>query len=62
MDTHSQSPPADDAFQLADVEQFTADDTEAGQAICKMLSLFFAYTVGVMTLSTLITIYWISLK
>ncbi len=51
---------ADDVFQAADVAQFTADDTEAGQAICTMLSLMFAYTVAAMTVTTLVTIYWTS--
>ena len=62
MDTHT-APPASstpDVFDSSDVEQFTADDTEAGRAICQMLSLFFAYTVGVMVLSTLVTMYWTS--
>ena len=58
MDSHAPVATADPVFDSADVEQFTADDTEAGQAICKMLSLFFAYTLLVMILSTLVTIYW----
>lgn len=60
MDTHTPATTSSvpDVFGDADVQQFTADDTEAGQAICQMLSLFFAYTVGVMVLSTLVTIYW----
>ena len=49
---------SDDVFQSADVAQFTADDTEAGQAICTMLSLMFAYTVAAMTVTTLVTLYW----
>jgi hypothetical protein len=48
----------DDVFQAADVAQFTADDTEAGQAICTMLSLLFAYTLAAMTVTTLVTLYW----
>ena len=58
MDSHNAPASADPIFDAADVEQFTADDTEAGQAICKMLSMFFAYTLAVMILSTLVTIYW----
>jgi hypothetical protein len=63
MDTHSLDAPTqqDAIFADADVAQFTADDTEAGRAICQMLSIMFAYTVGVMVLSTLVTIYWTSL-
>ena len=58
MDSHAAPPTTDDVFQAADVAQFTADDTEAGKAICKMLSLMFAYTVCAMTVTTLVTMYW----
>ncbi len=44
-------------FQAADAAQFTAVDTEAGQAICTLL---FAYTVAAMTVTTLVTIDWTS--
>lgn len=59
MDSHT-VPSTTEPFDSTDVAQFTADDTEAGQAICKMLSLFFAYTLLVMILSTLVTVYWTS--
>ena len=58
MDSHTAPVASDDVFQAADVEFFTAEDTVAGQAICKMLSLMFAYTVCAMTVTTLVTIYW----
>ncbi len=58
MDSHLAPIAADDVFQAADAAQFIADDTEAGQAICTMLSLMFAYTVAAMTLTTLVTLYW----
>lgn len=47
-------------FEKSDLSQFEADDTAAGRAICKMLSLFFFYTVIVMGLSTLVTYYWVT--
>lgn len=46
-------------FDRAELKQFGADDVEAGQAICKMLSLFFFYTVVVMGLSTYVTYRWV---
>lgn len=46
-------------FNREELKQFGADDVEAGQNICKMLSLFFFYTVIVMALSTYITWRWI---
>ena len=58
MDSHAAPINADDVFQADDVSQFTADDTEAGQAICTMLSIMFAYTVAAMTVTTLVTLYW----
>jgi hypothetical protein len=60
MDSHAAPPASEDVFQVGDADQFQADDTEAGRAICTMLSLMFAYTVGVMILSTLVTVYWTS--
>ena len=61
MDSHiAPVSAADDVFQAADIEHFTAEDTEAGRAICQMLSLFFAYTVGAMTIAALVTVYWTS--
>lgn len=47
-------------FSSQDLKGFDADDVEAGRNICKMLSLFFFYTVIVMGLSTLTTLYWIN--
>jgi hypothetical protein len=32
-------------FEEDELEQFDADDVQAGSALCKMLSLFFLYTV-----------------
>lgn len=43
--------PFDDHFRPADIDAFTADDTEAGSAIGKMLAWFFLYTVIVMSIS-----------
>lgn len=43
--------PFDDHFRPADIDGFTADDTEAGSAIGKMLAWFFLYTVIVMSIS-----------
>ena len=61
MDSHAAPvSAADDVFQSSDVEFFTAEDTEAGRAICQMLSLFFAYTVCAMTIAALVTVYWTS--
>ena len=37
-------------FEDDELAQFDADDVQAGGAICKMLSLFFLYTVVVMAL------------
>ena len=42
-------------FDRDELKQFGADDVEAGQAICKMLSLFFIYTVIVMGAATYVT-------
>jgi hypothetical protein len=47
-------------FDEADLKEFDRDDVEAGRNICKMLSLFFFYTVIVMGLSTLITYKWVT--
>ena len=49
-------------FHPDELRQFDADDTEAGTAIGRMLSMFFFYTVIVMGLSTYVTYYWISLR
>ncbi|MEW4527892.1 MAG: hypothetical protein ACF8PG_08310 [Maioricimonas sp. JB045] len=57
------NPPGDQEehlFDRSELKQFDADDVEAGRAICKMLSLFFFYTVIVMGLSTYITYRWIT--
>lgn len=50
---------ADKLFSQQELKAFTADDQEAGRAICKMLSLFFFYTVIVMGLSTYFTYRWV---
>lgn len=47
-------------FSKEDLRSFDADDVEAGAAIGKMLSLFFLYTVIVMTISTVATWWWVS--
>lgn len=60
MDSHTATVPSDDVFQSSDVEFFTAEDTEAGQAICKLLSVLFMYTLFAMTVTTLVTLYWIN--
>ena len=46
-------------FSPAELREFDADDVEAGKNICKMLSLFFFYTVIVMGLSTYVTYTWV---
>jgi len=46
-------------FSQAELREFDADDVEAGKNICKMLSLFFFYTVIVMGLSTYVTYSWV---
>ena len=46
-------------FSSAELREFDADDVEAGKNICKMLSLFFFYTVIVMGISTLVTYRWV---
>ncbi len=46
-------------FSQQELKSFKADDQEAGSAICKMLSLFFFYTVIVMGLSTYVTYRWV---
>ncbi len=57
---HSHAPavtePANEPlFTPAELREFDADDVEAGKNLCKMLSLFFFYTVIVMGLSTYVT-------
>lgn len=52
--------PAEVPFTPVQVEQFDRDDAEAGAAIGKMLSMFFLYTVIVMSISTVVTYWWIS--
>ena len=52
-------PVAEPLFTPAEVREFDADDVEAGKNLCKMLSLFFFYTVIVMGLSTYITYQWV---
>jgi hypothetical protein len=59
-DEHAQTEPTEPLFDAMELRQFGADDVEAGQAICKMLSMFFFYTVIVMALATYITYRWVS--
>lgn len=47
-------------FSNDEVKQFGLDDVEAGKAIGKMLSALFLYTVIAMTISALVTYYWIT--
>ncbi len=42
--------PVGPLFDDDELSQFDDDDVAAGRAICKMLSLFFLYTVGAMAL------------
>lgn len=59
--SHSHSPQAEvNPFTSADVKRFAEDDSEAGRAIGKMLSIFFLYTVVVMTASAVATWWWIN--
>lgn len=53
------SAPLDEPFGREEIKEFSSDDVEAGQAITKMLSLFFLYTVIVMGLSTYVTYRWV---
>lgn len=46
---HSES--ATPLFEQDELTQFDQDDVTAGRAICKMLSLFFLYTVIVMAIA-----------
>ncbi|MEZ6066802.1 MAG: hypothetical protein R3B90_14105 [Planctomycetaceae bacterium] len=46
-------------FDAAELREFAAADVEAGRGICKLLSVFFFYTVIVMALSTVVTWYWV---
>jgi len=60
-ETHETAAAAEEPlFDRAELKQFGDDDVEAGQAICKMLSLFFFYTVIVMGLSTYVTYRWVT--
>lgn len=52
--------PVGDPFGRAEIREFSHDDVEAGKNICKMLSLFFFYTVIVMGLSTYVTYRWVT--
>ena len=61
---HSHAPAASETadqplFTPAEIRAFDADDVEAGKNLCKMLSLFFFYTVIVMGLSTYVTYTWV---
>jgi hypothetical protein len=49
-----------DPFSPQDLKGFVADDQDAGRSICKMLSLFFFYTVIMMGAMTAITYYWVT--
>jgi len=56
---HGAAATLSDLFDPQELREFDADDVEAGRNICKMLSLFFFYTVIVMGLSTYVTIRWV---
>ena len=47
-------------FRADEIREFDEADAEAGQAIGKMLSLFFLYTVIVMAISAYCTYYWVT--
>ncbi len=55
----AEAPQESALFSPEDLKEFDADDTEAGRNICKMLSLFFFYTLIVMSISTYVTIKWV---
>jgi len=46
---------AEPQFSQQDLKQFDSDDTTAGRALCKMLSLFFLYTLFAMSLVAWLT-------
>lgn len=48
-------------FTPAELREFDADDVEAGKNLCKMLSLFFVYTVIAMGAMTFITYYFLAI-
>ena len=48
-------------FSAAELREFDADDVEAGKNLCKMLSLFFVYTVIAMGAMTFITYYFLAI-
>jgi hypothetical protein len=53
-------PTAEDSpFTPAELKQFDADDVKAGNVICKILSLFFLYTVLAMAGAGYATYHWI---
>lgn len=56
---HAAAAAQEHLFNREELKQFGEDDVEAGKNICKMLSLFFFYTVVVMGLSTYITYRWV---
>lgn len=62
MTSHA-SPTSDqqhNPFSKEELRHFEDEDAEAGSAIGKMLSLFFFYTVIVMTISSVATYWWIT--
>ncbi len=56
---HAAATTLEEPFDREDIQEFSSDDVEAGRNICKMLSLFFFYTVIVMGLSTYVTYRWV---
>lgn len=46
----AEPPTPEPLFNEQELSQFDSDDVEAGSAICKMLSLFFLYTVLAMAI------------
>ena len=48
-ETASDPVPSEPVFDESELARFDADDTQAGRTICWMLSLFFLYTVIVMS-------------
>jgi hypothetical protein len=61
IESHEDAPTTEaELFSREELRSFDADDVEAGGNICKMLSLFFFYTVIVMGISTLVTYWWVT--
>lgn len=60
MSDESNAPSSEQLFSNEEVKQFGLDDAEAGRAIGKMLSALFLYTVIAMSISAIVTYYWVT--